>query len=94
MLLRSAAPTRLLRIGRIFKHKSQNPVRTGTGLIITLQTDGIMSVVSVPELPEVADHAPTDVPEGIPPLRWIVVGYCFWLGIFFGALIMHSVTAP
>ena len=53
-----------------------------------------MSVASVPELPETGDHAQPDPPAGIPPLRWIVVGYCFWLGIFFGALIMHSVTAP
>ncbi len=30
--------------------------------------------------------------QAIPPIRWIMVGYFFWVGIFLGALIMHATT--
>ncbi len=30
--------------------------------------------------------------QAIPPIRWIMVGYFFWVGIFLGALIMHAAT--
>ena len=32
------------------------------------------------------------VVDTIPPIRWIMVGYFFWVGIFLGALFMHSAT--
>lgn len=50
-----------------------------------------MSFVPAPEFPEGNDHVQVDLPS-IPPLRWIMVGYFFWVGIFLGALIMHSAT--
>lgn len=50
-----------------------------------------MSLVPAPDHPERTDRAPSDLPE-VPPLRWIMVGYFFWVGIYLGALIMHSAT--
>jgi hypothetical protein len=84
-------PPRILQTVRIFKTKIGNPVQTGTGLIITLHTDGIMSFVQAPDFPDGQDHVQLDSPEP-PPLRWIMVGYFFWVGIFLGALIMHYAT--
>jgi hypothetical protein len=54
--------------------------------------DSIMSFVPAPEFPEGLDYPQPD-PPAVPPLRWIMVGYFFWFGIFLGALIMHSATA-
>lgn len=39
-----------------------------------------------PDVPAAAIAAP------IPPIRWVMVGYFFWVGIYFGALIMRSAT--
>ncbi len=50
-----------------------------------------MSIVPATELPGTAATAPTS-PAAVPPLRWVMVGYFFWVGIFLGALIMHSAT--
>jgi len=49
----------------------------------------------LPETPEIADlgiQEETTV-KTIPPIRWIMVGYFFWVGIFLGALIMHAATS-
>jgi hypothetical protein len=51
----------------------------------------IMSFVPAPDLSEGNDHVQVDS-SPVPPLRWIMVGYFFWVGIFLGALIMRSAT--
>jgi hypothetical protein len=50
-----------------------------------------MSFVPAPDFPEGNDQLQADA-ASVPPLRWIMVGYFFWVGIFLGALIMHSAT--
>jgi hypothetical protein len=52
--------------------------------------DSIMSVDPAPESPGrgIEPQSRTE----IPPLRWIMVGYFFWVGIFLGALIMRAAT--
>jgi hypothetical protein len=50
-----------------------------------------MSFVPAPDLSEGNDHVQVDS-SPVPPLRWIMVGYFFWVGIFLGALIMRSAT--
>ncbi|HLF14358.1 MAG TPA: hypothetical protein VI932_05670 [Bacteroidota bacterium] len=50
-----------------------------------------MSFVPAPDFPVENDQPQGDTGP-IPPLRWIMVGYFFWVGIFLGALIMHSAT--
>lgn len=52
----------------------------------------IMSLVPAPDRPERDAQSPGEAAP-IPPLRWIMVGYFFWVGIFLGALIMHATTA-
>ncbi len=47
-----------------------------------------MSIVPATELTGTTAGAASQVP----PLRWVMVGYFFWVGIFLGALIMHSAT--
>jgi len=46
----------------------------------------------LPEAREVRNPGQTGA-GAIPPIRWIIVGYFFWVGIYLGALIMHSATA-
>ncbi len=53
--------------------------------------DRITSFVPAPDSPERNGQPQADA-GSIPPLRWIVVGYFFWVGIFLGALIMHTAT--
>jgi hypothetical protein len=53
--------------------------------------DSIMSPAPAPEFQERNDQPIAGAGE-IPPIRWIMVGYFFWVGIFLGALIMHSAT--
>ncbi len=53
--------------------------------------DSTLPFVPAPEFPVRSDQPQAD-PGQIPPLRWIMVGYFFWVGIFLGALIMHSAT--
>ncbi len=50
-----------------------------------------MPLVPAPDFPERTDQPKADLAQ-VPPLRWIMVGYFFWVGIFLGALIMHTAT--
>jgi hypothetical protein len=83
---------RTLQTGRVFKKKNQTRSRPAPGSSTFVHTDTLMSFVPAPDFPEGHAYAQPDS-VGIPPLRWIMVGYFFWVGIFLGALIMHSATA-
>jgi len=49
------------------------------------------SISETPDITEVREPEQNGL-ASIPPIRWIMVGYFFWVGIFLGALIMHATT--
>ena len=74
-------------------HKKKNPGpfrhRAGQHIHSTIMA---MPSPPLPEAREVRNPGQTGA-GAIPPIRWIIVGYFFWVGIYLGALIMHSATA-
>lgn len=48
----------------------------------------VISVQYNNDLSKPVTQAPLEISKGM----WVVIGYCFWLGFYLGAVIMHAAT--
>jgi hypothetical protein len=81
--------------------KIKIPVLSGTGgdqhfyhttTIMASPSATFPDIPGTPGIVEVREESQPGI-STIPPIRWIMVGYFVWVGIFLGALIMHAATS-